>query len=333
MTRYRNIEEAFIGELQEVIANGDDIEVRNSKTREVRARLIELDAVRERCVLLPGRHNNIFASIAESMWVLCGRDDLEYLCAYLPRAKDFSDDGVTWRAAYGPRLRNWNGVDQLAEIINILRSDPNSRRAVAALFDPDRDFVQSKDIPCNNWLHFLVRGGQLDLHVVARSTDIWWGFSGINAFEWSLLLELMSCWLELSPGRLTFFTSSLHLYERHAARAEAVLSDIPMNREALYSSNRTETAQFVTPWETSAEALGEWMNLEARMRAGIDLDDLETDLTDPLLTAYAQMIDVFWNFKRGSAQETMNLKIERLGDLDLRHAATEFLERQHSDRH
>lgn len=333
MTRYKNIEEAFIWELQEVIQHGEDIEARGSITREIRARLIEIDAVDERCVVLPGRHNNVFASIAESMWVLAGRDDLDYLGAYLPRAMDFSDDGETWRGAYGPRLRDWNGVDQLAEIIAILRAEPNSRRAVAVLFDPDRDFVQSKDIPCNNWLHFLVREGQLDLHVVARSTDIWWGFSGINAFEWSLLLELMSCWLKLGQGRLTFFTSSLHLYERHVGRAESLLASATQDRAALYSSNRISTARFATPWETFGGALAEWMRLEEQMRHGADLDDLDAKLSDPLLAAYARMIDLFWSFKREEPKDTIKQKLEGLGDLDLRHAAVEFLDRQNNQSH
>lgn len=326
MTRYRNIETAFIGELREIVEHGEDIEVRGSTTREVRARLIEIDAIRERCLVLPHRNNNVFASIAESMWVLAGRDDLEYLSAYLPRAKDFSDDGLSWRGAYGPRLRNWNGVDQLAEVIGILRGDPNSRRAVAMLFDPDRDFVRSEDIPCNNWLHFLVRDGLLDLNVVARSTDIWWGFSGINAFEWSLLLEFMSHWLHLAPGRLTFFTSSLHLYERHTVRAALLLAE-PKKQELLYSTNGVLTAPFVTPWETFPFALREWMRLEEGMRKGSALSLLDPGLTDPLLVAYSQMIDLFWRFKRGESDASISGGLEALGNLDLRQAASEFLSR------
>ena len=189
----------------------------------------------------------MFASIAESMWVIAGRNDLDYLSAYLPRAVEYSDDGRTWRAGYGPRLRNWNGVDQLAEVVSILRADVSSRRAVAAIYDPDRDFVQSKDIPCNNWLHFLVRDGLVDLHIAARSTDIWWGFSGINAFEWTLLLEMVAFWLGQEPGRLVFFTSSMHLYERHFDRARQILgqhSDAQIDPHV-----GTARPAFATPWK------------------------------------------------------------------------------------
>lgn len=327
MVPYRNIEEAFIGELHEVLQHGENIDVRGSSTREIRARLIEIDDVRERCVVLPGRNNNIFASIAESMWVIAGRDDIEYLSAYIPRAKDFSDDGDTWRGAYGPRLRDWNGVDQLEEILTILRTQPNSRRAVATLFDPSRDFVASKDIPCNNWLHFLVREGRLDLHVVARSTDIWWGFSGINAFEWTLLQEIMAVWVGVAPGRLTFFTSSLHIYERHTARARSVLAAAPLDREPVYTMNRTSIARFATPWEAFPFVLAEWMRLEEAMRRGADLRSLNSTLTDPLFVAYARMIDVYWSHMRNDPKVTVERKLADLGDLDLYQAAVEFIQR------
>jgi thymidylate synthase len=327
VVRYKNVEEAFIGELREVIDNGENIEVRNSKTREIRARLIEIDSIQQRCLVIPGRNNNIFATIAESMWVIAGRDDLEYLSAYLPRAKDFSDDGETWRGAYGPRLRDWNGVDQLEEILAILSKDPTSRRAVATLFDPNRDFAQSKDVPCNNWLHFLIRNGRLDLHVVARSTDIWWGFSGINAFEWSLLLELMSYWLNREAGSLTFFTSSLHLYERHIVRAESVLASTTSDRQSLYSSSRISSAQFSTPRAAFKDALAEWMRIEANLRVGADLGALDSRLSDPLLVAYSRMIDAYWSFKRGESTHVIQSKLEKLGDLDLRQAAIEFFGR------
>jgi len=326
MTRYRNIEDAFVHELRAVMDQGEDVDVRGSRTRELRARVIELDAVRERCVVLTCRNNNIFASIAESMWVLAGRDDLGYLSAYLPRASKFSDDGEIWRGAYGPRLRDWNGIDQLAENFAILRADLASRRAVAVLFDPDRDFVESRDVPCSNWLHFLARDGRLDLHAVARSTDIWWGFSGINAFEWSLLLEIMSYWLGLVPGRLTFFTSSLHLYEHHFEKAESLLTSLPRRGASLYASNPA-ISQFATPWESFNDTVAEWMRLELSLRAGASLDDLNNRLTDPLLAQYIQMIDLFWHFKRRDSQRSLDHKLAALGDSDLARAAIEFLER------
>lgn len=271
MTVYRDVQTAFIEELRCVLESGENVEVRGNSTRELRARLIEISDIRSRQVIATNRHNNIFASIAESMWVICGRNDMEYLGAYLKRASEFSDDGTTWRAGYGPRIRNWNGIDQLSEVVRILRADPLSRRAVISIYDPDRDFVESLDVPCNNWLHFLLRDGKLHLHVAARSTDIWWGFSGINAFEWTLLLEMMSRWLDYEPGRLVFFSSSMHLYERHFDRAESVVN---ANHETVDRRPGGVRAFFDTEWKESAGELQEWMRLENRLRSGERLVDV-----------------------------------------------------------
>ncbi len=322
MTRYRNTGEAFTTLLKEIIEDGHVVTVREHQTREICAQLIELDRPTERLLFVPGRNNNIFATIAETMWVLAGRNDLSYLTPYLERAPQFSDDGgKTWRAAYGPRLRDWNGTDQLAEIVKLFRRDPNTRRAAMTLFDPDRDFVESNDIPCNNWLHFIARDGQLNLHVAARSTDIWWGFSGINAFEWSLLLEVMAHWVGLDVGRLAFFTSSLHLYERHDKQAEVVLSsDLAQTYPAVNSP------RFATPWEQFDTELATWMNLEEQLRNGTDLDTIDNGLHDPLMRAYIEMIDLYWSFQRDSDSKPVRSKLEKLGATDLGLAATQFIE-------
>lgn len=331
MSTYGNLTTAFLGELENVVGDGAHVRVRGSLTRESLSRVIEIESVRDRQLRVVGRNNNIFATIAESMWVLAGRDDLEYLSAYLPRALDFSDDGSTWRGAYGPRLRKWNGTDQLAEVLAILRGDPTSRRAVAVLFDPDRDFGKSKDIPCNNWLHFIARDGVLNLNVTARSTDIWWGFSGINAFEWCFLLEVVSFWLGMPPGRLTFFTSSLHLYERHFESAARLLATDQRGDASMASLQRAP--HFATSWEDFEVELSEWMRVEHGMRLGATLQNLSSQLRDPLLTAYAQMLDVFWAFKRGADPVALQDALTQLGDSELAFAAEEFIRRPHALEH
>lgn len=329
MTVYRNAQAAFLGELSEISARGETVTVRGTTTREIQAAMLELTAPCERVILVPGRSNSIFAAIAETMWVLAGRNDLDYLSAYLPRAPDFSDDGVTWRGAYGPRLRDWNGTDQIAEIRNLLDADPTSRRAVATLYDPDRDFVQSKDIPCNNWLHFLERDGKLHLNVTARSTDIWWGLSGINLFEWSVLLEVMAYWLGVEVGVLRFFTSSLHLYERHYRRAAAILGAEEPAIGTSYGSDST-TARFATTWPEFDDVMLQWMGLEARLRAGEDLDELDAHVADALLQDFLVMLDIYWSYQRGADPNSIRAKIAHLRSADLAAAATEYIARRGS---
>lgn len=330
MTAYRNTNDAFTSLLDTIVRDGREVKVRGKVTKEICAQVIELEAPTERCLFVAGRNNNIFAAIAESMWVLAGRNDLEYLSPYLQRAHEFSDDGgKTWRGGYGPRLRDWNGIDQLQKVVELLQMDPTSRRAVITLYDPDRDFTASNDVPCNNWLHFIARNGKLHLHVAARSTDIWWGFSGINAFEWTLLLEMMAYWIGLAPGSLVFFTSSLHLYEHHYAQADVVRRSLP-KKSAPYPAQR---AAFGTPWDQFDNALVDWMKLEQDIRQGGDLEEVGAHLADPLLHQYIQMIDLYWAFKSGARGESIRRKLGRLGDTDLARAAAEFIGRTNSHQH
>jgi thymidylate synthase len=319
---YRNAAEALVGELRNLAEHGAPQVVRGTETFEVRSRLVELRVPTERCIVVPHRNNDTFAAIAETMWVLAGRDDLDYLSRYLPRAPEFSDDGETWRGAYGPRLRNWFGVDQVAAVFQLLRADHTSRRAVINLFDPSRDFVQSKDVPCNNWLHFLIRDGHLVLNVVTRSNDIMWGFSGINTFEWSVLHEIMAFWLGVPAGSITYFISSLHLYDRHYARANRILSS--SGPAPLYETT-SQRAAFATPWKATAPLMKRWFEIESDLRAGSDVIEAIDAFPDPLLGDFLRMLLVQRIHATGMAAKEVHRQIAQLHGADHRAAAQEQL--------
>ena len=314
--------------LSKIRTQGVEIDVRGNKTKEIQTQFIELTHPLERCLVLPKRNNNIFATIAETMWVLSGRSDLDFLGQYLKRAHEFSDDGRTWRAGYGGRLRNWNGIDQLSQVRKILASDFNSRRAVISLFDPDRDFVESNDIPCNNWLHFMCRDGKLHLNVAARSTDIVWGFSGINAFEWSILQEIMAYWLGIEVGSFGFFTSSLHIYERHYGFLHDPLGD--EGDQTIYHGD-PYIPRFATKWEDFDHTIGEWFTVEEEIRTGQHAFELKSvTFHDPLLLQFIQMMDIYWSHQRQMPRSLIEEKIKELNASDLSLAATEFINRMHN---
>lgn len=248
---YSSLQHAFIWLLQDILDHGQEVDVRGNKTKEFTHLAFKVTNGKGRVMNVPHRNNDIFAQVAETLWVLAGRNDIGFLSYYLPRAADFSDDGKTWRAGYGPRLRAWpkyqvvesahedsfnhgglyrERVDQIAEVVNLLRNDPHTRQATISIWDPAEDWVDnSKDIPCTNWLHFLQRDGKLDLEVVMRSNDILWGFSGINFFEWSVLLDMMAFWTKFEVGAIHWFASSFHLYERHFDRSKKIVESYTMD--------------------------------------------------------------------------------------------------------
>ncbi|TNC11688.1 hypothetical protein FF100_18800 [Methylobacterium terricola] len=290
----RNVSFATVDGLEAVMRTGSPVTVAGKATREILHRVTILERPLERFVFVPERRNDAFAQMAEAVWVIAGRNDVEWLGRYLPRATDFSNDGgSTWRGAYGPRLRRWNGsVDQFEHVRRLLMQDRSSRRAVMNLFDPAIDLSAVDDIPCNNWLSWILRNGHLHLAVAVRSNDAVWGFSGANAFEWSLLHEIMAHWLGAKVGRQTWLATSFHVYEQHWPRAERILRSFHGLSPYDYG---LETPRFATPWETFAEVLGEWFEVEASVSA-----DPEAPLpacaatADPLLASWLAAIRIRW---------------------------------------
>ena len=167
----------------------------------------------ERVLFSPLRDANPFFHLFESLWILAGRKDVKFLTHVLPRMADFSDDGDTFHAPYGHRLGWHFGIDQLVAVADMLKREPDTRRAVCSIWDPRADLDQtSKDIPCNDLLAFRVRRGALDLTVYNRSNDMIWGAYGANAVQFSFILEYVAWMAGLPVGRYYQVSNSFHVY-------------------------------------------------------------------------------------------------------------------------
>ncbi len=323
--RYRNISWATVGGFEAVLRDGKAVEVRGESTRELLGRGTLIERPDERFPFLPGRLGDPFALIAETLWVLAGRNDVEWLNRYLPRAAAYADDGRVWRAGYGPRLRNWRGVDQLMEVYGLLEADRSSRRGVMSLFDPATDFGNSRDIPCNNWLSWLIRDGELLLNVAVRSNDAMWGFSGINAFEWSVLQEILASWLGVKVGPVYFLASSFHLYEGgdHIKRAADVVAHFPGRTPYEMGIG---TPRFAVSPDQFDQALADWFAAEERVRLDPNAWRLETSITDPFLLAALRTVRLKW----GAAVwdiDRLRTELSACPDDDFTAAAYERLDR------
>jgi thymidylate synthase len=309
---YTNAAEALVDLAGKIMRDGDELGSRAGRVKEITHEHFALLKPWQREILVPGRKVNLAAQIAETMWVLSGRDDIGWLSHYLPRAADFSDDGETWRAGYGPRLRKWSKgrvigygpmfVDQFAECYRLLAADPATRRAVMSIWDPAVDYQESsKDIPCNNWLSWSSRLGYLDLSVAIRSNDLIWGWSGINAFEWSAMLEVMAGLLGLRVGKLVFTQTSLHIYDQHwekanrIAKASAVgVNDVRLDDD----SPRFSFAEVGGPDPLrNLDALARlWFHLEYDIRTGSPMVQGYVDtFPEPMMRSWLRVLQWWWS--------------------------------------
>jgi len=166
----------------------------------------------ERVLFHPGRDANPIFHLLESVWILAGRRDVAFLQQFNSRIGQYSDDGKVYNAAYGYRLRKHFGRDQLVDAINLLRRDPETRQAVMQIWDPVDLHRRTRDKACNTQVMFDTRGGRLNMTVVNRSNDIWWGAYGANAVHFSILQEFVACSVGLRPGVYRQVSNNLHLY-------------------------------------------------------------------------------------------------------------------------
>lgn len=164
-----------------------------------------------RVSLCPMRDANPFFHFFESLWILAGRQDVEFLAEFNPRMREFSDDGTTLPAGYGMRYGAY-----LDSVVADILKNKNTRRAVIAGWDTTRDLCNfaAKDVPCNIAAHFEVnqRAGEIDLTVFNRSNDLIWGLLGANVVQFAFMLDYVAGACGLKRGRQTHVSSNTHLY-------------------------------------------------------------------------------------------------------------------------
>lgn len=170
---------------------------------------------RERVLFDPERNANPFFHFFEALWILAGRRDVQFLEKFNPRMREFSDNGVDFHAPYGWRLREHYGVDQVETVIDMLRRDSSTRRAVLQIWDTRMDLNKtSKDLPCNDIIFLTVReDGLLYMTVCCRSNDAIWGAYGANVVQFSMLQEYLAARIYAGVGTYTQISHDFHVYE------------------------------------------------------------------------------------------------------------------------
>jgi len=318
---YNDVRQAIVCELDHLLTEGDKVVVRGSTTHEIMHHCMTIDKPQHRFSFLLHRNGNPFAQLAETLWVLAGRDDLDWLERYIPQCKKWSDDGKTWRAAYGPRLRRWETIDmdrwedgsgdshldhnlrstdQIAEVVMKLKADPFTRQAVISLWNPAQDWVDgSKDYPCNNWLHFMIRDGKLHLNVAVRSNDIMYGFSHVDFFCWSALQEMIAYWVGAEIGRMTWNASSFHLYDSHIAKAQKIVDG-----NIIYISpyNVVKPLVFKADFDTFDAMLADIFTYEQTNRKG-QYDTLISAITACPFLRWSQYMLMMYNLYLNNKDE------------------------------
>ncbi|QRM89052.1 thymidylate synthase [Lacinutrix sp. WUR7] len=206
--------------------------------------LIELKNPRARLSITETK-GKAFSSLGELFWYLSKTNALKYIKYYIPQYVKSSDDNETIYGGYGPRLFKKDGhINQVNNVIEILRKKPNSRRAVIQLFDAKDLIEQHKDIPCTTTLQFTVRNGKLIMMTSMRSNDAFLGLPH-DIFCFTMLQEIIAVSLGIEIGSYHHAIGSLHLYKKNKLNAEKYLS------EGTQSTNyQMPKMPIANPWDS-----------------------------------------------------------------------------------
>ena len=127
--------------------------------------------------------------------------------------KQYLDKNGKFDYTYSERFYNWRQVENVRDE---LRKHPNSRQGVVSIYDPSQDSqnIGKRRIPCSMYYQFLIRENKLNLVYTMRSCDFLTHFGADVwlAFEFQ---KWMANELKISPGMLTMFIGSFHIYKKY----------------------------------------------------------------------------------------------------------------------
>lgn len=214
MFSVRNVEEALPVLLQHLDFAGVKEQSRNGEVLVLPTPIcVEYRRPWERVLSNPVRDCNHFFHFFESLWMLAGRNDLEFVKHFSGQMKEYSDDGSTLNGAYGYRWRKWFGVDQIEEVVQRLSRDKKDRRAVLQMWDGKELTSSSLDLCCNTAIYVRINPqGKLTITVTNRSNDLIWGMTGANAVHMSFLQEYLAHAVGVPMGSYYQFSNNLHAY-------------------------------------------------------------------------------------------------------------------------
>jgi len=222
---------AYLGLLDDILKNGVDRGDRTGTgTRGVFGRQLRFD-LSAGFPLLTTKKVHLKSIILELLWFLRGDSNVRWL----------QEQGVTiwdeWAneegelgPVYGKQWRSWETkdgrvIDQIANVVNAIKTNPNSRRHIVSAWNP-AEVDQMALPPCHCLFQFFVADGKLSCQLYQRSADVFLGVP-FNIASYALLTQMMAQVTDLQPGEFVHTFGDAHLYHNHFDQAKLQLSRAP----------------------------------------------------------------------------------------------------------
>lgn len=218
MSKFNSV---WLQTVHRVLDSTSIVKPRNKSTREILANQIVVDMTQP-VLTLKKRALGYKFMCAEAAWIMGGLNTVKAISRYSKQISKFSNDGVYFNGAYGPKI-----IDQLSYVVDNIVKDIDTRQAVVNVWRENPR--ESYDVPCTLNLQWLVRKNKLHCIATMRSSDVWLGlvydvpnFSFLSGMV-TILLRKRDIYVEL--GDLYLRAGSQHLYEKDWAACEQIRND------------------------------------------------------------------------------------------------------------
>ncbi len=181
--------------------------------------------------LLTTKKLHLKSIIYELLWFLRGDTNAKWLQERGVRIwNEWADENGDLGHIYGYQWRSWpdyNGghVDQISEVIEQIKNNPNSRRLIVSAWNV-ADIDNMNLPPCHILFQFYVANGKLSCQLYQRSADTFLGVP-FNIASYALLTMMVAQVCELEPGDFVYTTGDTHLYLDHIEQAKLQLRREP----------------------------------------------------------------------------------------------------------
>ncbi len=181
--------------------------------------------------LLTTKKLHLKSIIYELLWFLRGETNVKWLQQHGVSIWDeWADERGELGPVYGYQWRHWRTpegreIDQIAQVIQNLRSRPDSRRHIVSAWNP-ADVDRMALPPCHALFQFYVANGRLSCQLYQRSADLFLGVP-FNIASYSLLTLMVAQVTDLKPGEFILTLGDAHLYLNHLEQAREQLGRTP----------------------------------------------------------------------------------------------------------
>lgn len=226
-----SIEHAYLDLLRDIVNTGTDTADRTGTgTRSVFGRQIRAD-LSEGFPLLTTKKVHFKSVAVELLWFVKGLTNVKWLQERgVTIWNEWADEDGELGPVYGKQWRRWvtpdgQEIDQLANVIEQIRTNPDSRRLIVSAWNP-ADVPSMALPPCHTLFQFHVANGKLSLQLYQRSADMFLGVP-FNIASYALLLAMVAQVTGYEPGEFVHTFGDAHIYSNHFDQVAEQLSREP----------------------------------------------------------------------------------------------------------